>query len=163
LLADGFQDDELVFPQGREHCLVLKYLYKNQPLKNSKVMFKREKKYYSEEFKERALTAYYHSNDSVSKIALRFGVSRDTFSSWVYRRSRSSASRKNDNLASLNPALMQKESLSPENQTERIIELEHQLSLEKMRSESLSKMIEIAGRELKIDIRKKSGAKQSLR
>jgi hypothetical protein len=58
---------------------------------------------------------------------------------------------------------MQKESLSPENQTERIIELEHQLSLEKMRSESLSKMIEIAERELKIDIRKKSGAKQSLR
>jgi hypothetical protein len=32
-----------------------------------------------------------------------------------------------------------------------------------MRSESLGKMIEIAQRELKIDIEKKSGAKQSLK
>jgi transposase-like protein len=126
-------------------------------------MVKRDKKYYSEEFKERVLAAYYHSNESVSKIALRFGISRDTFSSWVYRRNRSSASKKSDKLAALNVALMQKEELSPEKQTERIIELEHQLSLEKMRSESLSKMIEIAERELKIDIRKKSGAKRSLK
>jgi hypothetical protein len=58
---------------------------------------------------------------------------------------------------------MQKEALPPEKQMERIIELEHRLPLEKMRSDSLSKMIEIAERELKIDIRKKSGAKQSLR
>ena len=46
---------------------------------------------------------------------------------------------------------------------ERVKELEHQLSVEKIRSESLSKMIEIAERELEIDIRKKSGAKQSMK
>jgi transposase-like protein len=126
-------------------------------------MVKRSKKYYSEEFKERVLAAYRNSNESVSAIAQRYGISRDTFSSWVYRRSHSSASTKNVKLAALNPTLMNKDKLSSEAMEARILELEHQLSVEKMRSESLSKMIEIAERELQIDIRKKTGAKQSLR
>ena len=44
---------------------------------------------------------------------------------------------------------------------ERIRELEQQLAKEKMRSTCLDTMIDIAERELKVDIRKKSGAKQS--
>jgi transposase-like protein len=126
-------------------------------------MVNREKRFYSEEFKERALTAYRNSNESVSKIALRFGISRDTFSSWVYRRRTASASEKSVTLAGLNSMSMKAQSMSPEAMEARIIELEHRLSLEKMRSDSLSKMIEIAERELHIDIRKKSGAKQSMR
>jgi transposase-like protein len=126
-------------------------------------MVSRTKKFYSEEFKDRALTAYRNSNESVSTIAERFGIKRDTFSSWVYRKNHSSDSGKNNKLASFNSASMNEEELSPESLLERIGHLEHQLSLEKMRSESLSKMIEIAERELKIDIRKKTGAKQSMR
>ena len=53
--------------------------------------------------------------------------------------------------------------MSPEALLAHICDLERELSIEKMRSESLSKMIEIAERELQIDIRKKTGAKQSLR
>jgi hypothetical protein len=53
--------------------------------------------------------------------------------------------------------------LSAEEKDLRISELERQLSKETMRAECLEKMIEIAERELKIDIRKKSGAKQSTR
>ena len=49
-------------------------------------MVKRERKFYSEEFKERVLTSYYNSNESVSMVAGRFQVSRDTVSSWVYRK-----------------------------------------------------------------------------
>jgi hypothetical protein len=52
---------------------------------------------------------------------------------------------------------------SPELMEVRIQELERQLALEQMRSQCLDKMIEIAERELQIDIRKKSGARQSLR
>jgi transposase-like protein len=126
-------------------------------------MVRREKKFYSDEFKERALAAYYNSNESVSGIAQRLGISRDTFSSWVYRRRTTLESKKSVNLAKLNTATMRKESLSAEAMAERIKELERTLSVEKMRSESLSKMIEIAERELKIDIRKKAGAKQSLK
>jgi hypothetical protein len=53
--------------------------------------------------------------------------------------------------------------LSPEEMEVRIKELEQQLAIERMRSESFGKMIEIAERELKIDIRKKTDARQSLR
>ena len=124
-------------------------------------MIKRERKFYSEEFKEEALSAYRNSNASILMVANRFGISRNTFSSWVFRNRTSSNSKKRDKLAVLNALTMSKEELSQESMKERIIELEHQLSVEKMRSEGLSKMIEIAERELKIDIKKKSGAKQS--
>jgi len=126
-------------------------------------MVRREKKFYSKEFKERALTAYQNSNESVSMIAHRYGISRDTFSSWVYRKKTAFDSRKSDTFASLNSTSMKKKEMSQEEMSVRINELEHQLALEKMRAESLSKMIDIAERELKIDIRKKTGAKQSLR
>jgi hypothetical protein len=58
---------------------------------------------------------------------------------------------------------MKKSNLSPEVMLSRIVELEKQLELEKMYSQCLGRMIEIAERKLKIDIRKKSGARQSLR
>ena len=94
----------------------------------------------------------------MATIAQRFGVKSYTVSSWIYCRGK-----KNAILATLNSISMKKEKLSPEAMELRIRDLENELSKEKMRSESLSKMIEIAERELKIDIRKKSGVKQSLR
>jgi transposase-like protein len=126
-------------------------------------MVKRERKFYSEEFKERVLTSYYNSNESVSMIAGRFQVSRDTVSSWVYRKRTVGKSRKRVKLAPLESGFMKGKELSAEEKGMRIRELERSLSVEKMRSESLEKMIEIAERELKIDIRKKSGAKQSMK
>ena len=122
-------------------------------------MFRREKKFYSDAFKERLITAYQSSNESVSTIAQRYGVNRDTFHSWVYHRGK----KKSATLATSNLVSMQKEALSPEAMLARIRALEGELSIEKMRSESLSKMIEIAERELQIDIRKKTGARQSMR
>jgi transposase-like protein len=126
-------------------------------------MLKRERRFYSEEFKERVLSAYYNSNASISMTAERFGLSRNTFSSWVFRKRTMSKSEQRDKFASLNALTMTKEELSHESLKSQIKDLEHRLSVEKMRSESLSKMIEIAERELKIDIRKKTGAKQSMR
>ena len=37
-------------------------------------MIRRERKFYSEEFRERVLTAYYNSNESVDMIARRFEI-----------------------------------------------------------------------------------------
>jgi transposase-like protein len=125
-------------------------------------MVRRERKFYSEEFKERVLTAYYNSNESVSMMARRFDISRDTVSSWVYRKRTAGKSKKRIKLAPLESRFMKGKELSAEEKGMRIRELERSLSVEKMRSESLEKMIEIAERELKIDIRKKSGAKQSI-
>ncbi|MDR1339705.1 MAG: transposase [Prevotellaceae bacterium] len=126
-------------------------------------MVRRERKFYSEEFKERVLTAYYNSNESVSMIARRFDISKDTVSSWVYRKRMVNNSKKRVKLDPLETTFMKEKELSTGGNDLRIKELERALSTEKMRSESLEKMIEIAERELKIDIRKKSGARQSMR
>jgi transposase-like protein len=126
-------------------------------------MVSQVKKFYSEEFQERVLAAYRNSNESVTMIAERFGINRNTFHSWVYHKKQSPDCEKKGKLAKINSTTMENEEMSVEAMLARIRELEHHLSLEKIRSESLSKMIEITERELKIDIRKKTGAKQSLR
>ena len=71
----------------------------------------RTRTFYTDAFKERAIAAYYNSTESVSMIAQRFGVNRDTFSSWVYRQRTSSNSAKKPKLADLNSALMKKADL----------------------------------------------------
>ena len=80
-----------------------------------------------------------------------------------YNRGISSKSSKKPILAVSNFEDVKEEKLPPEAMEVLIKELKSQLAYEKMRSESFLKMIEIAERELKIDIRKKSGAKQSLK
>lgn len=136
-------------------------LHINTSIKNSKVMIRRERKFYSEEFRERVLTAYYNSNESVDMIARRFQVKRDTVSSWVYRKRVTSKSKESSKFVVSSVIPMKEEKLPIEAMEERIRELEQQLAKEKMRSTCLDTMIDIAERELKIDIRKKSGAKQS--
>lgn len=126
----------------------------------------RERRNYTEEFKERVLAAYNSSDESAAETARRFQVNLDTVKSWVYRKRTVSQyfSAENVKFAESETNRMGKNrKLSPEEMEVRIKELEQQLGVEKMRSESLGKMIEIAERELRIDIRKKSGAKQSLR
>lgn len=44
-------------------------------------MIRRERKFYSEEFRERVLDAYYKSNESVNMIAVRFQVKPETVKS----------------------------------------------------------------------------------
>jgi transposase-like protein len=127
-------------------------------------MDKRTRRFYSEELKERVLTAYHNSDESVSKIAVRFQINRDTVSSWVYRKRRvEEESKKSVKFVLSETNLMKHKDLSPEEMVSRIREMERQLQTEKMRTQCLDRMIEIAERELKIDIRKKSGVKQSLR
>jgi len=126
----------------------------------------RKRRFYTAEFKSQVLTAYHGSDEPASKVARRFQINRHTVKSWVYRQRAvmSSCSAKSDKFAVSEARYMKKQkALLPEAMEARIRELEQQLAVEKMRAESLSKMIEIAERELKIDLRKKSGAKQSLR
>ena len=126
----------------------------------------RTRRFYTEDFKECVLVAYNSSDESAAEIALRFHVSLDTVKSWVYRKRTQmlSSSVKSVKFAASETTHMEKgKELPPEAMEVHIRELEQQLAVEKMRAESLNKMIDIAERELKIDIRKKSGAKQSLR
>jgi transposase-like protein len=124
-------------------------------------MIRGERKFYSRAFREQVLTAYYHSNESIAMIARRFQVKKGTVSSWIYRKNSSSNQENTINLEASNVMSVKKEKLTPEQMEQRILDLEQELEQEKMRSLCLDKMIDIAERELKIDIRKKSGAKQS--
>jgi transposase len=112
------------------------------------------------------LAVYAYSDESASEIAHRFQVNLDTVKSWVYRKRTiiplCSSESVNFDESETN-RMGKNKKLLPEEMEVRIKELEQQLAIEKMRSESLGKMIEIAKRELKINIRKKSGARQSFR
>jgi transposase-like protein len=163
-LNDIYTVHLLVPDTFRYQCLVLKQLYKKRAIKSRKDM-SRERRFYTEEFKEKVLCAYNSSDESASEIARRFQINHDTVKSWVYRKRTVASydSAKSVKFAESETNWMEKDKkLSPEAMEARIRELEQQLSVEKMRSESMCRMPEIAGREFKIDIRKKSGAKQSL-
>jgi hypothetical protein len=82
-------------------------------------------------------------------IAHRFQVKRDTASSWVYHKNSYSNQENTINLETSNVMPMKKEKLIPKQMNQHILDLEHQLEQEKMRSVCLDKMIDIAERELK--------------
>ena len=126
-------------------------------------MVRKKMNFYSEEFKNQAVKEFSISNESLKTVAQKFGISHFTLHDWVYHRGKSSKRKKMSILPASNSLVMEKEDLSPSELKALVLQLEKDLSLEKMRSESLSKMIEIAEREFKISIRKKSGAKQSLK
>ena len=105
-------------------------------------MIRRERKFYSEEFRERVLTAYYNSNESVDMIARRFQVKRDTVSSWVHRKRVASNPKESSKFVVSSIIPMKEEKLPIEAMEERIRELEQQLAKEKMRSTCLDTMID---------------------
>lgn len=107
------------------------------------------------------MSAYYNSNESVDMIARRFQLKRDTVNGWFHRKRVASNPQESSKFVVSSIIPMKEEKLPIEAMEARIRELEQQLAKEKMRSTCLDTMIDIAERELKVDIRNKSGAKQS--
>lgn len=120
---------------------------------------RRRRTFYAEEFRKKVLDVYYGSEESIAQISERFDVNVETVRSWVFRSN--SERDKMSKLDETNNLTMKKEKTSSEDLEKRIQALEKALEDERMRSICLDKMIDIAEQELKIDIRKKSGAKQS--
>jgi len=126
-----------------------------------------EKKAFSEEFKRMVVKAYYASDKSAARIGKEFNVNTSTVAHWITRfRSEFagdvSLRQEIRTFSSVtNTDLAVKKKLSPEQMEQRILELEKRLEQEQMRSTVLDKMIDLAEQDLKISIRKKSGAKQS--
>ena len=127
-----------------------------------------EKKVFSEAFKRMVAKAYYTSNKSLAKIGQEFKVHssnvyhwsrhyKDEFSGEVSIRQEISTFK---SVTNIEPE-MKNPKLSPDQMEQRILELEAHLKQEQMRSTVLDKMIDLAEEDLKISIRKKSGAKQS--
>ncbi len=114
---------------------------------------------YSQEFKRMVVKSYYQSDASLDQIAQQFNVtSGKLVQKWLRIFE-----------DEFNPLKMKtkKTGQGPVSKTSseelelRLKELEQALEREKLRSFSLDKMIEVAERDLNINIRKKSGARQS--
>ncbi|MCO5239335.1 MAG: helix-turn-helix domain-containing protein [Chitinophagaceae bacterium] len=120
------------------------------------------------DIKERATKEYLVNGMSYRALAAKYGVSRSTINKWVlvnqgiYNLPRS---RKQSSYDLQQKALGKKSKQPPliqQNELEKKIALlEKQLEWEKLRSHALETMINVAERELNIDIRKKHGTKQS--
>ena len=120
----------------------------------------RKVQFYSEAFKKQVALSYLTSDEGIRAIASRFGVGRTMVSFWAQKYG---ASFEQTSEKSLNCELMKKQDQSQEELLQRIKELERLLGEEKIKRIGYETMIEVAEKELKIDIRKKSGTKQSKR
>ena len=131
--------------------------------KSSKVMIPKKRKRtgkprkYPEDFKQKVLEVIITEGIGASEAALRFGIaSESTIRNWI--------NKYNQNLLSLpmeSEISVKLNSLSKKELEQRVKELEKLLSHEQMKTEVLDTMIDIAEKELKISIRKKSVTKQS--
>ena len=123
------------------------------------------------DIKQQAITEYLTEGSGYRQLAKKYGISRSTINKWVQI---------HQGIHNLPPtAKQQKYYLSgmnskPENVpkieftktqefTQKIALLEKQLAWEKLRSEALDTMINIAEKQLGISIRKKSGSQQSVK
>ena len=123
------------------------------------------------DIKQQAITEYLTEGSGYRQLAKKYAISRSTINNWVQI---------HQGIHNLPPtAKQQKYYLSgmnskPENVpeieftktqefTQKIALLEKQLAWEKLRSEALDTMINIAEKQLDISIRKKPGSQQSVK
>lgn len=127
-----------------------------------------ERQEFTEEFRRMVAKSYYTSDKSLVTLGKEFKINRGTIYNWVIRY-KEDFSKETVNMQEIRtfisvtntkPAMKKKEQ-TPLQMSERILELEQQLKHEQMRTIVLDQMIDLAEQDLKISIRKKSGAKQS--
>ena len=121
------------------------------------------------DIKQQAITEYLTEGTGYRKLAAKYGVSRTTINKWVmiHQGIHNIAPTEKQQKYYLSGMNSKPENTSGEafkNEQEmkqKIALLEKQLAWEKLRSEALDTMINIAEQQLNIDIRKKSGSQQS--
>ena len=120
-----------------------------------------EKKYsgglsdYSRGFRTYVVTEYFSGTISLSSIQQKYGLGSSLLSNWCH------SFRRQFPLEKVNLKLMNEQERREKASLERRIkELEKKLEDERLRSLGYKTMIDVAERELGIDIEKKSGTKQ---
>jgi len=120
------------------------------------------------DLKEQIIREYLTQGGGFRKLAEKYGVSRTTICKWVAiyqgiynlplteKQQRYSTSSMNSSKKKLTAEQLQ----SNEALQQKIVALEKQLEWEKLRTEALNTMIDIAEKDLNIPIRKKPGAQQ---
>jgi transposase-like protein len=119
--------------------------------------------------REQAVTEYLTQGTGYRKLATKYGVSRSTICKWVQihqciHNIPPTEKQQKYYLSGMNskPANLSEEAFKNQQELEqKIALLEKQLALEKLRGDALDIMINIAEKQLDIDIRKKPGSQQS--
>ena len=122
----------------------------------------------SKAFRDEVLTAYFAGNESATVLAKRFSIRAGSIHVWAQRYRKDFLHLLSDDRSDV-PAVLppvsppvrsSKKPKSIEALEKRVAELERDLEYERMRSRTYETLIEVAERDLQIQIKKKSGAKQ---
>jgi transposase-like protein len=117
-------------------------------------------KHYPDELKVSIVQEYLSTNQSLAEITSKYKLgSKNSINNWMRIFGLNS---RNEEAIKLDTIMRKESPITPEVQEleNRVKTLEKELAYEKLRGRALNTMIDIAERELKISIRKKSGAKQ---
>lgn len=110
-------------------------------------------KRYSDEFKRKVIDEVLTGQISKEVARRKYGIGGSTtVLKWI---------RKFEGLKPIRLVMSEKREKTKEELELEIEQLKHQLDYEKLRSEAFDTMLDIAEKEFKVPIRKKSGAKQS--
>ena len=137
-------------------------------------MQKVQRRNYSKEFRAEVVSYYREKGESFLSTSRKFGVKKFTVASWILRSRQSENQRKSITFTSLKSDTMVKKTENPDSgalrlksleaelecERKRLKSLEAALKREQMRSNVWDKLIDVAERELQVNIRKKYGAKQ---
>lgn len=125
---------------------------------------KRKVKRYPDEIKLKVVQDYLTTGQGVKELMAKYHIEGvNTIGKWVKKFGNPKPDEGEIERDKIMSKSKQKPSEKSKKQLEleaRIAALEKELSHEKIRSEALSTLIEVAEKELKVDIRKKPGAKQ---
>jgi transposase-like protein len=121
------------------------------------------------DIKQQCITEYLTQGTGYRKLASKYGVSRSTICKWVQihqgiHNLQPSKKQQKYYLSAMNSKPEKEPVQDSEKQQalqQKIALLEKQLAWEKLRADALDTMINIAEKQLEIDIRKKSGTQQS--
>ncbi len=125
---------------------------------------KRKVKRYPDELKLKVVQEYLTTGQGIKELMAKYNIEGvNTIGKWVKKYSSSQPDEAKIERDRIMSKANQKPSEKSKKQLEleaKIAALEKELSHEKLRGEALSTLIEVAEKELKVDIRKKPGAKQ---
>jgi transposase-like protein len=131
----------------------------------TKIRNKRPKPaYYSDEFKQGIIQEYLKGGISKSKLQYKYGIKgRSSISYWMLNYGYSVVS-ENNAILELNPVELAKKDTSIDSATTKamaaeIKRLKQQLDDERLRSEMLNRMVDLAEKTYKITVRKNSNTK----
>lgn len=125
---------------------------------------KRKVKRYPDELKLKVVQEYLTTGQGIKELMAKYNIEGvNTIGKWVKKYSNSQPDEAKIERDKIMSKANQKPSEKSKKQLEleaKIAALEKELSHEKLRGDALSTLIEVAEKELKVDIRKKPGAKQ---